>query len=148
MKKNQNIKIRPAYKALALTALLSLVGCSKNQGHTNVILNISNTEDQAWVLMRDVETNTERLYKYSVNLHKLDSLPYYFDLLENGDTVVITPRVVYKDSYNDKKVLENDIFKLSYDENLIRQRFSGKQFAIDVEKMNIAMQHNQNVKSK
>ena len=148
MNKNWNIKIRPAYKAMALAALLGIAGCGEKREHKNVILNISNTEDQAWVLMRDIKTGTERLYKYCTNKYKMESLPYYFNLLENGDTVVISPRSLYKDSYDNKTFLKGNIFKLSYDEKLIKQRADIREFAVEVEKMNIAKRYHQNGKLK
>lgn len=80
MEIGNNLKIHPAYKALALTAMLMMIGC-KNPEHPNVVLDIKDTQTDKMALIRDLETGTERIYKF------YEVVPKF---LQVGDTVIIT----------------------------------------------------------
>ena len=62
MKVNQNIKIRPNYKTLAMVALFGLVGC-KEYEFKNVITQIETVDGVKVLEINDVETDVKRIYK-------------------------------------------------------------------------------------
>ena len=100
MKKNQNIKVRPVYKALSVVAMLmATVGC-KNPEHPNVVLDILDTKTDKMALIRDLETGTERIYKF----HPDFLVP---EFLRVGDTVIISVGgILHSDAiYSNNKVI-------------------------------------------
>ena len=71
MKVNQNLKINPNYKILAFLLLLGLAGCRK---HKNVIVDIGTIDNEPVLVLRDVETDIERIYKAIDDDYKYSAL--------------------------------------------------------------------------
>lgn len=71
MKVNQNLKINPKYKILAFLLLLGLAGCRK---HKNVIVDIGTIDNEPVLVLRDVETDIERIYKAIDDDYKYSAL--------------------------------------------------------------------------
>lgn len=86
MKKNQNIKIHPGYKAAVLATLIGIVAGCKYYEHNNVVVGIQNVSRPNMVLIRDLQDGTERM----VLFNDPKRLPYDAPkLLRIGDTVTI-----------------------------------------------------------
>lgn len=82
------------YKLMALVPLFMLIGC-KHQGHKNIIIGISTTSETPGFLLKDVETNQERIYIVS----QWNTL---YNYLKIGDTVVIVGNDYRQDDYYQK----------------------------------------------
>lgn len=146
MKKIQNLKIRPNYKAFALALLLGLVGCKRVvYEHKNVFLDMVRDGAKRTILIRDVETGTERIF---------NSYEYYeygenYDYLQPGDTVTIVVGGIFSDkAYQNYKVLSSDELTLCYNADSIYNRMERERYAKEREKFNKMKQQLQNDKQK
>ena len=116
MKKIQNLKIRPNYKAFALALLLGLVGC-RGYKHKNVVIE----QDSRWVRLRDVETDRERIYTTTLGndmrtVMMRDKVVPYFKV---GDTITVgSPESVYQD----REILTPKNVELYFDKDEIQRR--------------------------
>jgi hypothetical protein len=97
MKKNQNIKIHPGYKAAVLATLIGIVAGCKRYEHDNVVVGIQNVSRPNMVLIRDLQDGNERMVVFN---DQYDA-PI---LLRVGDTVTIG---IYSDNlYRKYRVLD------------------------------------------
>ena len=95
MKKHQNLKIRPAYKTLALLLLFGLMGCVVR--HKNEIIEIGTVNGETVAVLKDVETGVERIYKADTDL-KYDHL---------GDSVILFVDFRFEETYRKSRVLNS-----------------------------------------
>lgn len=78
--KNNNLKIRPVYKALALGTLLGFASC-KQAEYENVVFGVEKENCQTIIFIRDTATGVERVYR------NYDSLDGNCQYLHVGDTI-------------------------------------------------------------
>ena len=95
MKVNQNMKIRPNYKTLGFLLLFGLAGCKKYE-HKNVITEIGTIDNRPVLVLKDVETDIERIY---------ESADYDYKYSASGDTVTI--RVGFGSSSRGERYYKN-----------------------------------------
>lgn len=104
MKNNQNIKVRSAYKAVALATLLGIAAGCKSYRHDNVVLDIQKTTRPNMVLVRDLQDGTERVVLFDDGYRQHHDVS---QLLQIGDTVTIIVGGIYSDSlYLKNRVLD------------------------------------------
>ena len=89
MKKSQNIKVRPVYKAFALATLLGIAGACTKYEHKNVVVDAKPMDYDMALLLRDVNDGTERYY--------IDAHPYHMYLV--GDTISVRISGLLSDDY-------------------------------------------------
>ena len=108
MKVNQNIKINPKYKLMALLSLLLAMGCARYE-HKNVIQGISKKDKTRIFLLKDAETNEERILSIEPAWNSYVDIYADYDYLQPGDTVVVYVRGLLSDGYySHSKVLSSE----------------------------------------
>lgn len=136
MKVNQNIKINPKYKLMALLSLLLAMGCTRYE-HKNVILDMKKDGTKRTLLIRDVETGIERIfvadeYRYG---RVVSGLYRDYDCLPKGDTVTIVVGGIYSDkAYTDYRVLSSNDLTLRYNTDSVFNRRQRERFAKEAKK--------------
>ena len=109
------------YKLLAWIPLILMTGCKKAE-HKNIILNPTTVGNIRTILIKDTQSNTERIFKTTYTPGS------DFDYLKVGDTVSIKSRFGFPDDYQKRKVLEFEMFRLSYNNDSIENRKARKAY--------------------
>ena len=125
MKKHQNLKIRPAYKTLAMILLFGLAGC-KQYEPKNVITRIETVDGVKVLEINDVETGITRMYKITKS-NANDREKW----LRVGDTVTLSiGGLLYdgKEYYQKHLVLTSSDAFLEYNLDSIFARQERKKF--------------------
>ena len=123
---NNNIKIRPIYKTLVLSALFALVGCRPT--HKNVIVDIKDVDNKKVFLIHDVKTDAERFFTVDYSPHIRPSMTYsvqYYLSLKSlvvGDTVGVKKIRATNYRYARTDVLENGDYELIFNKDSVFTR--------------------------
>lgn len=145
MKKIQNLKIHPNYKTFAMVLLLGLVGCKRYE-HKNVFLDMAQEGTKRTILIRDVETGTERIFKADE-----DWAGWYkdYDYLQPGDTVTVVVGGIFSDkAYQNHKVLSSAELSLRCNADSVYNRKEREKYTKERENFNKMKQQLQNDKQK
>jgi len=152
MNKNQNLKIRPNYKTLAMIALFGLAGCNKYE-YKNVVTGVGKKENTRMILLKDVETGDERIFLRDPGWNSCVDLYSDYDYIELDDTVTVVVGGMLSDRYYQyTKILspENtggDV-GLRYNQDTINARKVRAVFNNECNKFNALKQNLQNDKQK
>ena len=123
--------MKTKYKLLALVPLMALVGCGKKYEHKNIFLGTAKDGAKRTILIRDVETGTERVFKadeYWEGRH-VNTWHRNYDYLQPGDTVTVVVGGIYSDkTYKNYKVLSSDELNLLYNEDSVHNRKEREKF--------------------
>jgi len=109
--KNNNLKIRPVYKVLALGALLSVAGCKETE-HKNVVFGVDHSDCTTVLLVRDVDTGTERVVRACNTANR------GVEYLCAGDTIA----VFAGDGYDNKRMFNAKNSKITYNNDSVNIR--------------------------
>lgn len=106
------------YKLLALMPLFVLTGCGEKRAHRNVITNIATKGATRSFVLKDIDTNAERIFVFSrTNLECCD-------YLQQGDTIsIFTGGLNRSDkAYQEKMILNYGEFGIGYNADTVRAR--------------------------
>ena len=140
------------YKLLALVPLMALVGCGKKYEHKNIFLGMVRDGTKRTILIRDVETGTERIFKADeAGARRGNVWLWYkdYDYLQPGDTVTVIVDGIYSDkAYQNHKVLSSDELFLAYNKDSVYNRMEREKYAKEYEKFQVMKQQMRNDKQK
>lgn len=143
--------MKTKYKLLALVPLMALVGCGKKYEHKNIFLDMAKDGTKRTILIRDVETGTERIFnsdEYSAGRH-IHTWYKNYDYLQPGDTVTIVVGGIYSDkAYQNYKVLSSSELSLTYNKDSIDNRMEREKYAQEYQKFCTMKQNRQDTKQK
>lgn len=139
--------MKTKYKLLALVPLMALVGCGKKYEHKNIFLGTAKDGAKRTILIRDVETGTERIFIKADDDYKDEHKNY--DYLQPGDTVTVIVGGIYSDkAYQNHKVLSSSELFLAYNKDSVYNRMERERYAKEREKFQAIKQQMRNDKQK
>lgn len=143
----KNLKIRPGYRTLAMIALFGLAGCKKYE-HTNIFLDMAKDGRKKTILIRDVETGVERIFKadeFGIGRRWYQN----YDYLQPGDTVRVVGCGIWGDEpYQNHTILSSRDLSLFYNVDTVYNRRLRKQYAKEKEKFQVIKQNMQDSNQK
>lgn len=109
--KNNNLKIRPVYKALALGTLLGFSGC-KQAEHKNIVFGVEPSDCTTVLFVRDIDTGTERVVR------ACNAANRGVEYLSIGDTIAVSAG----DGYEKKRMFNAKNAKITYNNDSVSIR--------------------------